>query len=343
MELEPPPQPVPRRKRAFIAPNAMAPQGLPPPDPEVVLDGFVLLEACRVEDPDEAEKAVLEGCGISSVVSEDLSFFKRLTHLDLGDNHVQLASLAYLPALLELHLDCNGLVGLSCPAGGFPTLEVLNLSYNGVDAEAVATLADLPKLRQLDLSKNELSALPADMSGFAELQVPPPRAPAAAAAAVGSARRARPASLVSPRPPRPTLPCPAPAEPELRAQPSWFGGVVVRARLDPQPPLALARPQPRGASASQRRARRRARRPRHARPRAQPDRPRGGAAARAAAARSAHAAALRKPLPAQRWAPPCRRPSAPFALRRGSPPLPALPPGSSPRASAPSLTPTHPR
>ena len=33
---------------------------------------------------DEAEKAVLEGCGISSVISEDLSFFRKLTHLDLG-------------------------------------------------------------------------------------------------------------------------------------------------------------------------------------------------------------------------------------------------------------------
>jgi len=135
-----------------------------------VLDGFVLLEACRVEDPDEAEKAVLEGCGISSVISEDLSFFRKLTHLDLGDNRVQLASLAYLPALVELHLDCNGLCECSCPASGFPCLEVLNLSYNGLSTAAIAALADLPRLRQLDLSMNELTALPADMSAFTALQ-----------------------------------------------------------------------------------------------------------------------------------------------------------------------------
>ena len=54
----------------------------PPPASEVVLDGFVLLEACRCEDPDEAEKAVLEGCGITSVISEDLSFFRKLSHLE---------------------------------------------------------------------------------------------------------------------------------------------------------------------------------------------------------------------------------------------------------------------
>ena len=170
MELALPPRPVPRRKRAFILPNQMPPPPPPPPEQEVVLDGFVLLEACRCEDPDEAEKAVLEGCGISSVISEDLSFFRKLSHLDLGDNRVPLASLAYLPGLIELHLDCNGLTEVTIPAGGFPSLEVLNLSYNGLTSAAVAALADIPRLRQLDLSKNDLSALPADMSGFHALQ-----------------------------------------------------------------------------------------------------------------------------------------------------------------------------
>ena len=170
MELALPPRPVPRRKRAFILPNQVAPAPPPPPQQEVVLDGFVLLEACRCEDPDEAEKAVLEGCGISSVISEDLSFFRKLSHLDLGDNRVALAALAYLPGLIELHLDCNGLSEVTIPAGGFPALEVLNLSYNGLTSSAVAALADMPRLRQLDVSVNDLSALPADMSGFQALQ-----------------------------------------------------------------------------------------------------------------------------------------------------------------------------
>ena len=170
IELAVPPPPVPRRKRPFIVPNAIAPPPPPAPPAEVVLDGFVLLEACRCEDPDEAEKAVLEGCGISSVISEDLTFFRKLSHLDLGDNNVPLAALAYLPALIELHLDCNGLTEVSIPAGGFPVLEVLNLSYNGLNSAAVAALADIPALRQLDVSMNELSALPADMSGFHALQ-----------------------------------------------------------------------------------------------------------------------------------------------------------------------------
>ena len=169
LELHPPPQPVPRRKRPFLL---RRPPAAPPPPAEapVVLDGFVLLETCRVEDPEEAERAVLEGCSISAVVGEDLPFFTRLTHLDLGDNAVQLEGLAYLPALQELHLDCNGLTDLACPPGGFPRLEVLNLSYNAVPPASLLALADLPKLRELDLSNNGLAALPADLSGFGALQ-----------------------------------------------------------------------------------------------------------------------------------------------------------------------------
>ena len=240
LELEPPPQPVPRRKRPFIVPHAAARPVPPPREPVIVLDGFVMLEACRVEDPEDAEKAVLEGCGISEVICEDLTFFRKLTHLDLGDNHVMLHDLAYLPALKELHVDCNGARGTtphcgtalppcptpalchspsarrvgmpdpsrrtsrmhghpeypphrlpssqyqlpptsppppppglthaSVPMGGFPCLEVLNLSFNGLGSEAVLALADLPVLRLLDLTKNELAALPADMTGFAQLQ-----------------------------------------------------------------------------------------------------------------------------------------------------------------------------
>ena len=166
MELALPARPVPRRKRPFIVPNQIAPPPPPAPPTEVVLDGFVLLEACRCEDPDEAEKAVLEGCGITSVISEDLSFFRKLSHLDLGDNRVPLASLAYLPAPPRAAPRLQRAHRARRPSGRLPALEVLNLSYNGLTSAAVAALADIPRLRQLDISQNELSALPADMSNL---------------------------------------------------------------------------------------------------------------------------------------------------------------------------------
>ena len=95
--------------------------------PKIVLDGFVLLETRRVEDPEEAQKAVLEGCGISAVVTDDL-LFRKLTHLDLGDNHVQLESLAYLPALRARHPPQRP-HDRQHP-GRLPEPDVLNLSLN---------------------------------------------------------------------------------------------------------------------------------------------------------------------------------------------------------------------
>ena len=170
LTLHPPPRPVARRKRPFLLPPSLPRPPSRPTTPAVVLDGFVLLQTCRVEDPEEAQKAVLEGAGISAVVTEDLPFFTKLTHLDLGDNHMQLESLGYLPQLQELHLDCNGLRSLTVPVGGFPNLEVLNLSFNGVSAAAIVALAEIPRLRDLDLSHNELSALPASLARFASLE-----------------------------------------------------------------------------------------------------------------------------------------------------------------------------
>ena len=55
LDLTLPPRPVPRRKKAFISPQQPAAPPPAAPAADIVLDGFVLLEACRVEDPDEAE------------------------------------------------------------------------------------------------------------------------------------------------------------------------------------------------------------------------------------------------------------------------------------------------
>ncbi len=138
--------------------------------PSRTLDGFLMLEAAAVDDPDDARRVVLEGCQIRSAQPEDLAYFGKLTHLDLGDNALPLASLAHLPALRELHLDCNGLVHAEVPTGGFPALEVLNLAFNGLSAPSIRVLASLPRLRHLDISHNGLEALPDDWSRFASLE-----------------------------------------------------------------------------------------------------------------------------------------------------------------------------
>eukprot|EP00741_Cyanophora_paradoxa_P004239 tig00000789_g4116.t1 len=136
-----------------------------------VLDGFALLAASGEEDPGEAVDAVLVGREFNEVSEEDLPFFARLARADLGDNNVQLAQLAGLPALRELHLYCNGLASLSVPDGAFAALEVLNLAYNGLSWECLPRLAALPALRELDLSHNALAALPPDWAPFAALEI----------------------------------------------------------------------------------------------------------------------------------------------------------------------------
>lgn len=175
MSLQPPPARPPRNQRKFLAVGRGAAKRRPSPWPEereegALLDGFALLDACQVEEPEEAVQAVLEGCGLSSAVASDFAFFTQLTHLDLGDNRLQLGQLAGLPALLELHLDCNGVRSVALPSGGFARLEVLNLAYNALTVDAVASLAQLPCLRELDLTANQLNALPADWASFLELR-----------------------------------------------------------------------------------------------------------------------------------------------------------------------------
>mmetsp|Transcript_119301 Transcript_119301/g.207651 ORF Transcript_119301/g.207651 Transcript_119301/m.207651 type:complete len:602 (-) Transcript_119301:84-1889(-) len=137
-----------------------------PPDnqPEIVLDGFTLLDACKVEDPEDAIEAVLNDAKLRRVVPEDLAFFNKLEFLDLGENNIQLAHLAALASLLELHLHCNQLTHVLCPAAAFQQLETLNLSYNTLDGSVFLELGKLPNLQRLDLSCNGIASLPQDLS-----------------------------------------------------------------------------------------------------------------------------------------------------------------------------------
>ncbi|KAJ9457533.1 Plant intracellular Ras-group-related LRR protein 4 [Diplonema papillatum] len=126
------------------------------------LDGFALLEACQVDDPDDATEGVLTDRGFNSVVQEDMEFFSKLEYLDLGENEVALHELTRLNKLEELHLPCCQLSTITLPAGSFTVLSTLNLSFNNfTDPAIVSTLASsLPRLSKLDLSGNNLQTLP---------------------------------------------------------------------------------------------------------------------------------------------------------------------------------------
>ena len=138
--------------------------------PPRVLDGFLLLEACGVEFPDEASRAELQEMGLTGATAEDMKFFSNLVYVDVGDNTIPFECLGPLPALEELHIHCNMIKKISS-VKGFPRLEILDLSYNKITKDSVSKLMKLPLLRVLDLTCNSLNSLPPMMTDFKTLEV----------------------------------------------------------------------------------------------------------------------------------------------------------------------------
>lgn len=147
------------------------------------LDGFMLMDACGCDLPDEGRRADVSGRGLVSAVREDMSFFIRLQVVDAGDNSLPFDTFVDLPRLDELCLPCNNirdidetnLLGLqqqlgSVGGGGYRELRRLDLSYNGLSADALCALARLPNLTDLDLTCNGLTDLPQAMGLFPRLQ-----------------------------------------------------------------------------------------------------------------------------------------------------------------------------
>jgi len=136
----------------------------PLPQREKTLDGFFLLEASSAALPHQATRVRINDENLAATVPQDLTFFTNLMFVDLGENRLKLEDLTSLPAVVEMRLHCNGIRAVAeLPEGAFARLEVLDLSYNAMDAAAIERLAQLPNLRELDLTCNQLAALPKSM------------------------------------------------------------------------------------------------------------------------------------------------------------------------------------
>ncbi len=145
------------------------------------LDGFMLMDACGCDLPDEGRRADVSGRGLVSVEQEDLSFFVRLQAVDAGDNTLPFDSFVGLPRLDELRLPCNSIRDIKIPElpgrqplggagnGSYSELRRLDLSYNGLSADALSSLVRLPNLTDLDLTCNGLTDLPEAMGHFPRL------------------------------------------------------------------------------------------------------------------------------------------------------------------------------
>lgn len=134
------------------------------------LDGFMLMDACGCELPDEGRRADVSGRGLVRAVQEDMAFFIRLQTLDAGDNSVPFETFMGLPRLEELRVPCNGIRDFSLKTGGYSELRRLDLSYNNICGDAMSLLARLPNLIDLDLTCNGLTDLPRVTNSFPRLQ-----------------------------------------------------------------------------------------------------------------------------------------------------------------------------
>ena len=134
------------------------------------LDGFMLLDACGCDLPDEGRKADISGTGLVSAVQEDMTFFVRLQTLDAGDNTLPFDAFAVLPQLDELRLPCNSIRDIVLESGDYSELRRLDLSYNSLSGDALSMLVWLPSLTDLDLTCNGLTELPEAVGNFQELQ-----------------------------------------------------------------------------------------------------------------------------------------------------------------------------
>lgn len=107
----------------------------------------------------------LPGAGLTSVVKEDLVFFNTLRSLQLDNNRLtDMSPFGDLPMLRTLNLSCNLLTALPPFSRGFTSLQILDLSFNHLNAAAVfggpSGLSELPGLLELDVSGNGFGKLP---------------------------------------------------------------------------------------------------------------------------------------------------------------------------------------
>ncbi len=155
----PPPPPLPLPLPPILAATARCPCQLHPHHTHAAED---VLAATGCRSFDALLCASLPSHGIASL-SPSFTSLHKLCDLDVSGNLLaDLSALAPLPSLRRLNVAGNCLAlpwpapdaggSTRTPAGWFPSLEWLDLSYNQLEPEALLLLQRLPRLRELDIS-----------------------------------------------------------------------------------------------------------------------------------------------------------------------------------------------
>ncbi|KAJ3187862.1 hypothetical protein HDU85_006255 [Gaertneriomyces sp. JEL0708] len=134
-----------------------------------VLDGFLMLNAARADDPDAVWRLDISNRDLRFVIEDDLTMFTNLNVLICGENTLPFAKLGVLPALRTLTMPCNQVTDMDLEVDErFTNLETLDLSYNVVSESSLIVLASLPKLKYLDVSNNNLRTFPIELADMSD-------------------------------------------------------------------------------------------------------------------------------------------------------------------------------
>ncbi|XP_053334967.1 X-ray radiation resistance-associated protein 1 [Clarias gariepinus] len=130
------------------------------------LNGEILMALHCVDRPSDLCSVDISERKLESVKLEGLEEFDSVAYINASDNYLTLEAFSRFPLLRELELSLNGLTIVEVNAVDFPTLQVLDLSYNNLSSDGVLAIGLLPKLKVLHLTGNDLQTLPPDMAGL---------------------------------------------------------------------------------------------------------------------------------------------------------------------------------
>ncbi|XP_041864442.1 X-ray radiation resistance-associated protein 1 isoform X2 [Melanotaenia boesemani] len=129
----------------------------------VTLNGLFLLQLHCVDEPSQLCSVYVSEQKLNSVKPDDFKLFENVAYIDASINSLSLGCFSCFASLRELNLSLNGICNMIFDAADFPVLEVLDLSYNNLSADAIVSLGRLLHLKVLHLSGNQLHHLPPNL------------------------------------------------------------------------------------------------------------------------------------------------------------------------------------
>ncbi|CAG2241615.1 X-ray radiation resistance-associated protein 1 [Mytilus edulis] len=128
------------------------------------LDGFFLMRHCCVEDPSDLCSVNIAGKELSEFKEEDFALFDNVAYVNASENYLPFEAFRGFPIIRELEIPLNGLRSIRLSPGDYPTLEIVDISYNNLSHEDILSLGTLPNLKVLHLTGNNFRSLPPDMA-----------------------------------------------------------------------------------------------------------------------------------------------------------------------------------